>query len=155
MAFEVTATNRQIIPAGQSAVFTAVVVPCRRRLVQFRLGTGNLELSGRGCNVVTGCPCCRPNTVNYKATFSGNVAVPEGGTAAETISVGIAVNGEVLQDSIMQSTPAAVEQFNAVSKTLTIPILKGCCQSVTVENNSTQDIALQNAILDIDYLGVV
>lgn len=154
MAFEVTATNRQIIPAGQSAVFTAVVVPCRRGLVQFRLGTGNLELSGRGCNVVTGCPCCRPNTVNYKATFSGNIAVPEGGTA-ETISVGITVNGEVLQDSIMQSTPAAVEQFNAVSKTLTIPILKGCCQSVTVENNSTQDIALQNAILDIDYLGVV
>lgn len=152
MAFEVTATNRQVIPAGQSAVFTAVVVPCRRGLVQFRLGTGNLELAGRG-NRAAACPCQNANTVKYKATFGANIAVPEGGTAG-TISIGVAVNGEVLQDSIMQSTPAAVEEFNAVSKTLTIPILKGCCQSVTIENNSAQDIAMQNAILDIDYMGV-
>lgn len=153
MAFEATATARQIIPAGQSAVFTAVVVPCRQGRVQFRLGTGNLELAGRdGYNSVTTCPCRRPNTVNYKATFGANIAVPTGGTA-ETISIGVAVNGEVLQDSVMQSTPAAVEQFNAVSKTVTIPILKGCCQSVTIENNSTQDIAMQNAIIDIDFLG--
>lgn len=153
MAFEASATARQIIPAGQSAVFTAIVVPCRQGRVQFRLGTGNIELAGRsGINSVASCPCQRNNTVNYKATFGANIAVPTGGTA-ETISVGIAVNGEVLQDSIMQSTPAAVEQFNAVAKSLTIPILKGCCQSVTVENNSTQDIAMQNAIITIDFLG--
>ena len=152
MAFEASATGRQIIPAGQSAIFTAVVVPCRQGRVQFRLGTGNFELAGRGgCNNVATCPCQRPNTVKYKATFGANIAVPTGGTP-ETISVGVAVNGEVLQDSIMQSTPAAVEQFNAVSKSLTVPILKGCCQSVTIDNNSTQDIAMQNAIIGIDFI---
>lgn len=52
----------------------------------------------------------------------------------------------------MISTPAAVEEYNNISREVEIPIPRGCCQNVSVTNTSTQDIEIQNAIIDLDRI---
>lgn len=80
--------------------------------------------------------------------FSGNIAVPTGGTA-EAISLSIALNGEPLQATTMTVTPAAVEEFFNVSSFAYIDVPKGCCLSVSIENTSGQTITVANSNLII------
>ena len=87
-------------------------------------------------------------TANYEATFGANIAIPTGGTV-EAISVAVAVNGTTVPFSTMIETPAAVEEFANVARRVTIPIWKGCCQTVSVRNTSSQPILVENANLVI------
>lgn len=76
--------------------------------------------------------------------FSGNIAIPTGGTV-EAISLAIAISGEPVLSSQMISTPAAVDQYNNVSSGIYIDVPRGCCVNIAVENTSGQAISVANA----------
>ena len=132
----------QTINPGESAVFTVFEVPCDTRYVRTRLGTGLIMLSGRG-----GCPCRQ--TVNYLVDFGADVAIPEGGTVVP-ITVSIAVNGSNIPSGTMTVTPAAAEDYFNISKAIVADVWRGCCETLTITNTSTQPITMRNASLLID-----
>lgn len=140
---EYSAIAVQTIAPGESVIFTATSVPCRRDFVRHRDESGNFLLSGWVPNRYT-CPCMRDNSADYLVDFGANIAVPTGGTAGE-ISVAIAIDGATLPSSERIVTPAAVEEYFNVSANVDIPIWRGCCQTVTVRNTSDQPILMQNA----------
>lgn len=143
---EYGANERQTVPPLQPVVFSTVVVPCTRGLVSLLPGGGTFTISGKTWGRSSCCPCCRTNSVEYEVEFAGNVAISEGGTAGP-ISLALQVRGTTYPLSTVISTPAAAEEFNAVSKSLSIPILKGCCSDVALVNTSDQNIDIQNAVL--------
>ena len=69
----------------------------------------------------------------------------------EAISLAVAIDGEVDPSSIMTFTPAAVDEYGNVGAEVIVqvPFLCGC-SSVSIRNNSTQSINVQNANLVID-----
>lgn len=140
---EFSAIAVQTINPGESVVFTASPVPCRRGFVRWRDNSGNFVLSGSMGRRYS-CMC---GNAKYHVDFGANVAIPTGETVGP-ISVAIAVDGSTLPESIMISTPASVEEFNAVSKAVTVDIWRGCCQTVTVRNTSNVPILIQNAVIN-------
>ena len=143
-----TANASQTVNPGETVVFTATTVPCDMGLVLHADDTGNFLIAGRDFRNQNVCCCRRRNTVNYTLAFGANIAIPTGGTVGE-ISLAIAVDGSTVPASTMIETPAAMEEFSNVSKTIPVPIFKGCCQSVSVRNTSDQPILVQNASLVI------
>lgn len=141
---ELSANLLQTVEAGQNVVFTASPVPCNMGFVVWREDSGIITLRG----IVPYSPCRRENFAQYYAAFSANVQIPDGGTV-EPISLAIAINGEPIPTSSMIYTPAAVEEFGNISTQIYIPIPRGCCQSIAVENTSTQAIGVANANLVI------
>jgi hypothetical protein len=85
----------------------------------------------------------------FRVTFGANVAIPTGGTVAP-ISLAIAINGEALPESTMISTPAAVDEYNNIGKSLFLDIAAGCCAQCSVENTGTTEINVANANLIIE-----
>lgn len=85
----------------------------------------------------------------FKAFFSGNIALPTGGTV-EAISLALAINGEAVASTTMIQTPAAVEEFANVASAVYIDVPAGCCVTISVRNTSTQAIDVQNANLIIE-----
>lgn len=145
---EYSAIAVQTIAPGESVIFTATSVPCRRGFVRHRDESGNFLLSGWVPYRPTCCPCGQDYSADYLVDFGANIAVPTGGTAGE-ISVAIAIDGATLPSSEMIVTPAAVEEYFNVSANVDIPIWRGCCQTVTVRNTSDQPILMQNANIRI------
>ena len=145
MAAEYSGNNLQTVAPNQSIIFTESPVPCRRGFIYHRDGSGLFRIAGFcGCNYMPSC-CCRPPEAQYKVAVSGNIAVPTGGTAAEEISIALAIDGEIDPSSIMLFTPAAVNEFGNVSKTIVVTVPYLCrCSSVSLRNTSTQDISAQN-----------
>lgn len=140
-----TAIERQTIAPGADAVFTFNPVPCTRGFVRNRLGSGNFLLKGQ----VLRKPCgCFPKTADYLVDFSGNIGISEGGTVSP-ISIAITLDGSVLQESQMVSTPSAAEEFNAVGKATDVGVWSGCCETITIRNTSNQPIDMENGILRI------
>ena len=68
------------------------------------------------------------------------------------ISLAIAINGEPIGSSTMTLTPAGVGAFNNVSSSIIIEVPKGCCQTVSVRNISTQAIDVINSNIIIERL---
>lgn len=90
----------------------------------------------------------------YQVSFHANIAVPTGGTV-EAISLAIAIDGAVDPSSTMIFTPAAVEEFGNVGAEIMVAVPAICgCESISVVNTSTQEIAVQNANIVIDYRGI-
>lgn len=141
---EYTANELQTINPGETAIFTTTSVPCNKGLIRHRDGTGTFLLKGwtpfRGC----GCCCNRSNSANFLVEFGANIAVPTGQTVGP-ISVAITVDGATVPASTMTVTPAAVEEFNNISRAINVPIWNGCCESVAVRNTSDIPILMQNA----------
>lgn len=144
---EWTSIAEQTVQPGQSIVFTTNTVPCNRGFVRHRNDDGNFLLSGwlpsRRCD----CPCSRNSSAVYFVDFGANIAVPTGGTAEE-ISVAFAINGAPIQSTIMSVTPAAVEEYFNVSRAANVEIWRNCCQTITIQNTSTQPILVSNATID-------
>jgi len=142
---EYSANAIQIVNPGESIVFTESTSPCRRGFVRHRDGTGNFLLSGYvpffgGCN----CGCgCGNNSAEYLVDFGANISIPTGGTVGP-ISVAISVDGATVPASNMIVTPAAVDQYFNVSRSINVDIWRGCCETVTVRNTSDQPIQVQN-----------
>ena len=141
---EFSSNNQQTVNAGESVVFTNNPVPCERGFVRHRDETGNFLLSGWTPNNNCRCCCNRNKSALYLVDFSANIAVPTGGTV-EAISLAVTIDGAVIPSSQMVVTPAAVEEFFNVSVAINAQIWKSCCETITVQNTSTQPILVQNA----------
>lgn len=143
-----SALAEQTIQPGAFMVFTNTLVPCNRGLIQHADGTPLFNLSGWIPNNNFNRCCCRnrPNA-QYNTKFNANVALAPDATVAP-ISVSIAVDGVAFPLSEMNSTPAAVSEFNHIGTDLPIPILNGCCQNVAIENTGTQPIVIRAGIIE-------
>jgi len=138
---EYSANAVQTVQPGGFAVFTATVVPCDRGLIGHSDETPIFSLDGWRPN--RGCCCNRNKPTMYEVAVNMNVALAEGATVAP-IAVAISVEGATYPLSEMDSTPAAVGEFNHIGNDLALPILRNCCQSVAVQNISTQPIDIKN-----------
>lgn len=120
----------QLVGIRQNVLFpqTAIKGGCAER---HRPGSGLITLLKPG---------------RYLVTFSGNIAVPTGQTVGE-ISVGIARGGEIIPGTIMRVTPAAVNQYFNVSAQTYVDVYCNCCEDISIENNSTIPINVQDANL--------
>ena len=135
---ELIANALQTVDAGANIQFTDEVVSGCNSILH-RAGSGLTTLRG----VTTQC------RARFKVFFSGNVAIPTGGTV-ETISLAISVNGEAVASTTMLQTPAAVEEFFNVASAVYLDVPAGCCISIAVKNTSSQAIEVQNANLIIE-----
>lgn len=136
---EITANAVQTVVEHENVVFTSTSVPGSACIIH-REGSGLVTLRG-----LTSGQC----RARFRVTFGGNIAVPTGGTAG-AISVAIAINGEPVQTSSMIVTPAAVNEYFNVYRSILLDVPRGCCSQVSVENTSGADILVQNANLTIE-----
>lgn len=132
-----------VIPNG-SVVFSNDFFPCNKGLIVHQNDSGLFQVRG-----IVNNPCAEYGKL--KINFGANVAIPTGGTV-EPITLAITVNGVTEPATTMISTPAAVLEYNNISREVEIPIPRGCCQNVAVTNTSSQDILVQNCIIDLDRI---
>lgn len=83
----------------------------------------------------------------FRVKFTGNIAAV---TAAGTISIAIAMNGEEIDASTMIARPAAAAQYFNVSSEIIVCVPKCCCYTLSVKNVSDQSINVQNANLIVE-----
>ena len=133
---EIVSNPIQLVEQNQNVQFTETAVRSCKPCVKHREGSGIVTLRGitNQCNA------------RFLVSFSGNIAIPTGGTVEE-ISLAIAIEGEPLQSTRMRVTPAAVDQYGNISAQAYVDVPRGCCASVAVENASGQAINVQNANL--------
>lgn len=142
---EFTYNEVQLVQPGAAAVLNTTI-GCNRGYVLHRPGSGILTLRG-----IVNNPCCR--FARYRVAYDGNIAVPTGGTVDE-IQLALAIDGEIVPTSIAASTPAAVDNYWNVSGFAIIDIPVGCCYTVSVENASTTDTALNLRNLNVEVTRV-
>ncbi len=132
---EIIANDLQTVQANQNVYFTDTVI-CGNSAIMHRPGSGLVTLRG----VTNQC------RARFRVSFGANIAIPTGGTVGP-ISLAIAIDGEPIQATTMIVTPAAVEQFFNVGTDVFIDVPKGCCETITVQNVSTEAVEVQNANL--------
>jgi len=137
----------QTIQPGGSAILQDVrpCNKCPQYVVHDNL-TPNLILRG----IVRNTACCNPKA-QYNVSFSGNIAVTEGGAAGE-IQLGLSVNGYVRPLTIGAANPAADSEYWYVGGQTTIDVPAGCCTTVAVVNASSAGIT--PATIDVRNLNV-
>lgn len=136
---EIIANAAQTVATNQDVLFTNTVINGNNSIVH-RTSSGLVSLRG-----LTNCQC----RARFKVFFSGNIAIPTGGTVG-SISLTIAIDGEPVSSTSMIVTPAAVNQFNNVASAIFIDVPKGCCEQISIRNTSTQPISVQNANLIVE-----
>ena len=131
MAAEYGYNDLQTVQPGAAAILQDIR-PCKHcpQLVLHDNLTPNLILRG----IVRNTNCCTPKA-QYSVSYSGNIAIPDGGTPAE-IQLALSVNGFIRPLTIAAATPAAAEDFWHVSGDTTIDVAAGCCTDVAVVNAS-------------------
>lgn len=135
---EITANALQLVNENQNVIFTDTVVASNNSIIH-RDDSGLVTLRG----ITSQC------RARYRIFFSGNIAIPTGGTV-EAISLAIALNGEAVSSTTMIQTPAAVESFYNVAGAIFVDVPQGCCLQASVRNTSAQAINVQNANLIIE-----
>ena len=135
---EITANALQTVEANQNVLFTETAV-CGSSSIIHREGSGLVTLRGLTNQ-------CR---ARFRVFFSGNIAVPTGGTVGP-ISLAIAINGEPVAATTMISTPAAVGDFQNVSSAIYLNVPCGCCSQISVKNITATAIDVQNANLIVE-----
>lgn len=135
---EFTANALQNVLENQNIQFTDTPVSGNCSIVH-REGSGLVTLRGLTCQ-------CR---ARFRVFFSGNIAIPTGGTVGP-ISLAIAIGGEPVASTTMIVTPAAVETFQNVASAVFLDIPAGCCSQISVRNTSNQAIDVQNANLIVE-----
>ena len=136
---EITANAVQTVTENGNVVFTNTSVAGSSCIV-YRQGSGLVTLRGLTNNQ------CR---ARFRVTFGGNVAIPTGGTVGP-VTVAIGINGEPVQTSEMIVTPAAVNEYFNVYRSMFLDVPRGCCSQVSVENLTGGSILVQNANLTIE-----
>ena len=107
-------------------------IPCNKGYVFHQNGTGIFVLRG----IVNNPTAC---FARYNVVFTGNIAIPEGGTVTP-IATAIVVSGEERTGSRSIFTPAAVDEYGNVTSRATVDVPRGCCFTVSVEYvNGTVD----------------
>ena len=125
---ELINTAVQTVETGQTVVYNSAAVQSACGRERHRAGSGFVTLLPPG---------------RYLISFSGNIAIPTGGTVGE-ISLGITQDGEVLSGSLMRVTPAAVEEYFNVSTKHYVDTYCNCCVNVGVQNTSGIPILVDN-----------
>lgn len=125
---ELINTAVQTVETGQTVVYNSAAVQSACGRERHRAGSGFVTLLPPG---------------RYLISFSGNIAIPTGGTVGE-ISMGITQDGEVLSGSLMRVTPAAVEEYFNVSTQHYVDTYCNCCVNVGVQNTSGIPILVDN-----------
>lgn len=135
---EFTSTIQQVA-AGQNAVLDNDVI--RSRCVSHRTGSGLICVDNSGCD-------CKP--ARYKVFVKANIAIPTGGTVG-AISLGIALNGEIVQSSIATVTPAATgDEFSVATEEI---INAGKCPvNIAVRNPNTQTIQVSDLVVIVERI---
>ena len=135
---EFTSTIQQVA-AGQNAVLDNDVI--RSRCVSHRTGSGLICVDNSGCD-------CKP--ARYKVFVKANISIPTGGTVGP-ISLGIALNGEIVQSSIATVTPAAVlDEFSVATEEI---INAGKCPvNIAVRNPNTQTIQISDLTVIVERI---
>ena len=134
-----TANTLQNVNTNQNVLFTDVPVK-GNCLIIYREGSGLVTVNG------TNNSSCK---ARYRVFFSGNISVPDGGTAGP-ISMAIALNGEPIASTIMTATPTSTESFFNVATSTILEIPCKCCYQISVYNTTNQTLAVQNASLIIE-----
>ena len=135
---EVTSTIQQVA-AGQNAVLDTDVI--RSRCVSHRTGSGLICVDNSGCD-------CKP--ARYKVFVKANISIPTGGTVGP-ISLGIALNGEIVQSSIATVTPAAAgDEFSVATEEI---INAGKCSvNIAVRNPNTETIQISDLTVIVERI---
>ena len=135
---EFTSTIQQVA-AGQNAVLDVDVI--KSRCVSHRTGSGLICVDNSGCD-------CKP--ARYKVFVKANISIPTGGTVGP-ISLGIALNGEIVQSSIATVTPAAVgDEFSVATEEI---INAGKCPvNIAVRNPNTQTIQISDLTVIVERI---
>ena len=135
---EFTSTIQQVA-TGQNAILDTDVI--KSRCVSHRTGSGLICVENSGCD-------CRP--ARYKVFVKANIAIPTGGTVG-AISLGIALNGEIVQSSIATVTPAAVgDEFSVATEEI---INAGKCPvNIAVRNPNTQTIQVSDLVVIVERI---
>ena len=133
---EFTSTIQQVA-AGQNAVLDVDVI--KSRCVSHRTGSGLICVDNSGCD-------CKP--ARYKVFVKANISIPTGGTVAP-ISLGIALNGEIVQSSIATVTPAAAgDEFSVATEEI---INAGKCPvNIAVRNPNTETIQISDLTVIVE-----
>lgn len=135
---EFTSTIQQVA-AGQNAILDTDVI--KSRCVSHRTGSGLICVDNSGCD-------CKP--ARYKVFVKANISIPTGGTVG-AISLGIALNGEIVQSSIATVTPAAVlDEFSVATEEI---INAGKCPvNIAVRNPNTQTIQISDLTVIVERI---
>lgn len=135
---EFTSTIQQVA-AGQNAVLDVDVI--KSRCVSHRTGSGLICVDNSGCD-------CKP--ARYKVFVKANISIPTGGTVGP-ISLGIALNGEIVQSSIATVTPAATgDEFSVATEEI---INAGKCPvNIAVRNPNTETIQISDLTVIVERI---
>lgn len=139
---EYVANAVQTVASGQNVLFTEDIDPCRRGYVLHREGSGLFTLRG----IVNNPSAC---SAKYKVSFGANIAIATGGTVG-TISLALAIDGEAVPTSQAIVTPAAVGDYWNIYESIYVPVPRGCCYTIAVENTGTQAIDVINANIIVE-----
>lgn len=157
MAAEYSANAVQLVLPNQPVIFTESPVPCNRGFIFHRDESGTFRLASLARRLFASSCCCRRLLeTQYRVEFHANIAVPTDGTV-EPINLAIAIDGQVDPSSIMEFTPAAVDQYGNVSAGIIVSVPSVCgCETISVVNTGTTvtGINVRNANILIDVLGV-
>ena len=136
---EFTGIFVQQVAAGQNAVLDVDVI--KSRCVSHRTGSELICVDNSGCD-------CKP--ARYKVFVKANISIPTGGTVGP-ISLGIALNGEIVQSSIATVTPAATgDEFSVATEEI---INAGKCPvNIAVRNPNTQTIEISNLVVIVERI---
>lgn len=136
---EYTYNPVQTVEPGQNVILNDNI-PCNKGYVLHRNESGIVILRGIVNNA---CACF----ARYQVTFTGNIAIPDGGTVGP-ISIALAIDGEpvltsraIVPPAATATDPPTAENFFNVTSTAIITVPKGCCFTVAVENTSTPAVA--------------
>lgn len=139
---EYVANAVQTVASGQNVLFTEDIDPCRRGYVLHREGSGLFTLRGIVNNPTA-------YSAKYKVSFGANIAIATGGTPGP-ISLALAIDGEAVPTSQAIVTPAAVGDYWNIYESIYIPVPRGCCYTIAVENTGTQSVDVINANIIVE-----
>ena len=133
----------QTVAVNGNVLFTDTPTSlCNKGYITHRTGSGLISVKGA-------TNTCR---AKYRVEFSGNIAVPTGGTAGP-ISLAIALEGEPDLSTLAIVTPTVIGAYNNVSMATDVWLPCGCCQAISVKNTSTQAISVANANITVNRIG--
>lgn len=135
---EYTAVATQTVALNQNVLLTEEPVGGNCSIIH-REGSGLVTLRG----------ITRQCRARFRIFFSGNIAIPTGGTAGP-ISLSIAANGEAVNSSNMIVTPSAVEEYFNVAGGVFLDVPAGCCMQISIKNTSTSSIDVKNVNLIVE-----
>lgn len=135
---EYTAVATQTVALNQNILLTEEPVGGNCSIIH-REGSGLVTLRG----------ITRQCRARFRVFFSGNIAIPTGGTVGP-ISLSIAANGEAVNSSEMIVTPAAVGEYFNVAGGIFLDVPAECCTQISVKNTSINSIDVKNVNLIVE-----